>query len=214
MPTPLRPIHAARTGTMNESKGVEGRPQRTVDMSFTPARPAPQSAAEAAGATDAQAIDLPTEAPSVELLRYYKRRIEEFEAERELFLTRFQEVQVCARVALRAGAAMCGRGPSAGDTPVCAWVRVTAVQVSHEELHRVKWELKVREEEVRRAAAHLDPCAHTPPPWSAVLLLAPTCAHATSVVVVGCGRAPDNNTLRCAPLHHAARPRSTSCRRR
>ena len=80
--------------TMNESKGFEGRPQRTVDMSFTPARPAPLSAAEAAGATDAQAIDLPTEAPSVELLRYYKRRIEEFEAERELFLTRFQEVQV------------------------------------------------------------------------------------------------------------------------
>ena len=90
-------------------------------MAFTPAKPgqiAPTSAAVAAGAVDASPVDLPTAAPSVELLRYYKQRIEEFEAERELFLSRFQDIQV-----------------------------------SHEELHRVKWELKVREEEVRRRVA-------------------------------------------------------------
>ena len=76
----------------------------------------------------------------MELLRYYKKRIEEFEAERELFLTRFQEIQVsaadCAQAVAVAASLTLRRG-----------LRLRR-QVSHEEMHRVKWELKVREEEV------------------------------------------------------------------
>ena len=125
--------------------GTKPGASRPAEASFTPGRkragPGPRSsAAIVAGSSDASNIDLPSEAPSVELLRYYKKRIEEFEAERELFLTRFQEIQVsaadCAQAVAVAASLTSRRG-----------LRLRR-QVSHEEMHRVKWELKVREEEV------------------------------------------------------------------
>eukprot|EP00947_MAST-08B_sp_MAST-8B-sp1_P005772 g5772.t1 len=51
---------------------------------------------------------------SMELLHYYRSRIEEFEGERQLFLAKFAEVQV-----------------------------------SHEDMHRLQWELRMRQDEIQ-----------------------------------------------------------------
>ena len=96
---------------------VPGGPMASVDAA---SHSAPQYSADPAmdGIADGQASlrvagveDIPA---SAEMLHYYRSRIEEFEAERQLFLSKFGEVQA-----------------------------------SHEDMHRLRWEMRVRQDEIR-----------------------------------------------------------------
>lgn len=73
---------------------------------------------------------------SAELLAYYRRRCDEFQGERQRMLDRLAEIEACSDDA-------CGGGGAAGS-----WLSWTA-QVSREETHRLKWELKSKASEVR-----------------------------------------------------------------
>ena len=101
--------------------------------------------------------------PSAELLAYYRGRIEDFETERQEFLKRFQEIHVLQSTHYRLTVP--------NRTPHTHRHSAAPQQVSHEDLHRLKWELRVREEEVRVPCSSPHPLCQLHPHSTLLLLL-------------------------------------------
>lgn len=80
-------------------------------------------------------------APSIELLKHYKQRISSFAKERQDLLQRLADAEVCCA---RSTAARCNSNSQHWSTPL-----PRLMQVQNSELHRLRWQLRTRDEEVQ-----------------------------------------------------------------